>query len=142
MKAKIFFMNDEGKYIKDDEYSRNYICKEVTLPPDIPEKNGSHLDGIRIVLPNIKEPEVPAVSPALPSTLLEIRNRSWRQGIGRLGKAVGQLLASGYADYARSRNLLQHLSELAQVYDRLRQDLQNIPYDSLRLVDEEANGKK
>lgn len=109
---------------------------------DILSKSDSRPVSIGTDLPKPSVPEVPAPGQVVPRTLLAVRNRYWQQDIGHLGKVVGQLLVSGYVDCARSQNLLQHLTELAQVCGKLHRELQYIPADVLRRADEQVDEKK
>lgn len=113
-----------------------------TEPPGIQSKNGYHLVVTQSDLPMLSGLVGPAASQGFPSTLQAIHIGGWMQGIYRLEKAVGLSLAFGYVGSGRSRLLLQRLSELGQAFDMLHQELQYIPADKLRLIDEAEVSKK
>lgn len=120
----------------------DYGFSVVTEPPGKLSRSGYHLVVIGTDLPKPSAPAVPAEHQASPNTLLGIYNLQYVKDTGRLGKAVGQLLASGYATSAQSQTLLQSLALLAQGYDKLHQALVYMPRDALRRSDEEAAAKK
>lgn len=104
-------------------------------------KSGSHPAETGTALPSKEAPAESEKIQVLPRILLAFRKNYWQTDIGHLGKAVGQLLISGYADYSKSQNLLMHLAQLARECENIRQVLLGIPEDVLRRVDEEAVSK-
>lgn len=85
---------------------------------------------------------LPQLCLGLPRTLQEVRIWGTRKGIGPLGRAVGQLLASGNVRTPKSLTLLQRLSSLALECDKLHQELADIPDEQLRQADEAVAAKK
>lgn len=144
MQYELWFVGESAHKVDREAGGRIYAgmnARILSAPPDIQSKSGYHLVA-KSDPPKPSAPAVPVVSQDLPTTLRGIRSQNWQTGIGRLGKAVGQLLVSGYVDYARSPILLQHLAELAQAYDTLHREIRNIPVDALGRADEAIAEKK
>lgn len=110
--------------------------------PGTQSKSGYHLVATENDLPKQSAPEVSETSLNFPRTLLELRNRKCSVDMSHLEKVAGQLLVSGSVQNWRCLFLLQRSTELAQAFDRLRQELVGIPDDKLRLADEAITGKK
>lgn len=111
----------------------------LTELPGKTEKSGYHLVVSESDLPKPEEPL--QQHQAAPRTLQGIRNQKYFLDISHLEKAVGQLLAAGYATNGQSRYLLLHLKQLVRAYETLHLGLLDISDDKLRLADEAAAGK-